>query len=113
MGDAAQHPDLAQVGFSDLEGGIVDVVEEQDFVLDVEVQLAAQEAAQVLVDEVVEGITGGVVVQVLSSRVRLGFFSVGAGVLSSASQSSKPCWAKMVSTASWLSAACFFLPAGR
>jgi hypothetical protein len=41
----------------------------QDLVLDVEVQLTAQEAAQVLVDEVIEGVAGGVIVEVLLDRV--------------------------------------------
>jgi hypothetical protein len=68
-GDPADDLDLGEV-LLDAGGGLVlDVVEVHDLVLDVEVQLPAQEAAEVLVDEVVEGVAGGVALEVGSSRV--------------------------------------------
>ena len=63
-GDAADDFDLGKILLDARRGLVLHIVQVHDFVLDVEVQLPAQEAAQVLVDEVVEGVAGGVAVQV-------------------------------------------------
>ena len=80
MGDAADHLDLAEV-LLDFRGRLVfDVVQVHDFVLDVEVEFPPQKAAQVLVDEVVESVPGGVLREMLLKTVRSLFLSVGAGL---------------------------------
>ena len=69
----------------------LDVVQVHDFVLDVEVEFPTQEAAQVLVNEVVERVAGGVLrSDVFPAPCGLGAFSVGRAWPSSRSQSSKP-----------------------
>ena len=66
----------------DARGGLVlDVVEVHHLVLDVEVQLAAQEGAEILVDEVVEGVARGVAVEVHAQPRVVGLGAVGADVL--------------------------------
>ena len=55
-------------------GGVaaLDVVEIQDVGVQVEVELAAEEAAEVLVDEVVEAVPGGVALEVLGEQRAVG-----------------------------------------
>ena len=62
------HLDLGEVLLDARRGLVLDVVQVHDFVLDVEVELPAQEAAQVLVDEVVEGVASGVAVEMRLQR---------------------------------------------
>ena len=52
--------------------GVLHIVQVHDFVLDVEVQLTPQKAAQVLVNEVIGGILCGVVTQVFFQQGALG-----------------------------------------
>ena len=57
-------------------GLVLDVVQVHDFVLDVEIQLPAQEMPQILVDEIVEGVAGGVAAQVRLQPGVVGFLAV-------------------------------------
>src|SRR5581483_9694647 len=76
VGDAADGLDLREVLLHAGGRFALDVVDVHHLVLDVEVELAPQEAAQVLVDEVVEGVPRSVVREVLlqerAVRVLLG-----------------------------------------
>ena len=79
--------DLGEVLLDARRGFVLHVVQVHDFVLDVEVQLPAEEGPEVLVDEIVEGVARGValkvrlqprIVELLAARcdVRLGQLSV-------------------------------------
>lgn len=75
------------------------IVQVHDLVLDVEGEVPPQEAAQILVDEVIGGIFLGVGRQVFSSRVRLGFFSVGARVVSASQRALTASSSRIAATA--------------
>ncbi|ERS81956.1 hypothetical protein Q671_12560 [Halomonas sp. PBN3] len=47
---------------------IVDVIQTQDFILDVKIQLAREKATQILMDKIVHGISGCVLLQVLAQQ---------------------------------------------
>jgi len=67
-GDLPQDFDLCEVLLGLRHIGGLDVVQSHHLVLDVEVQFASQKAAQVLVDEVVHRVAGGVLTDVLCQQ---------------------------------------------
>jgi len=82
-GDAADDLDLGEVLLHPRRALALHIVEVHHLVLDVEVELPPQEAAQVLVDEVVEGVARGVAVEMHAQARRLRSGAVGAHVLRS------------------------------
>jgi hypothetical protein len=59
-GDSADDANLRQVLLDARRLLVLDVVEVHDLILDVEIELATEECAQVLVDEVIERVAGGI-----------------------------------------------------
>jgi len=64
----AQHPNLGQVAFHSRRIGIFDVIEAHHFILDVKIQLTAEETAQILVDKIIHGVAGRVLIDVLGQH---------------------------------------------
>ena len=78
MGDGAEGLQPGAEGGPGGFRGVVEVIEVDDFVFDEEVQLPAEEAAEVLVDEIIKGIPGGVVGEMFVEEGAVFFLFGGA-----------------------------------
>ena len=78
VGDVADDLDLGKVLLHARCGLFLHIVQPHDLVLDIEVELPPEEAAQVFVDEVVEGVPSRVVKQVLVKNGLVGLRATGS-----------------------------------